>query len=486
MGYGAGKVTTPVGFADISNTMGSNSLDIGSLCTYGNDLYGVNKWSLWKPYRCAGLASPTNLQVAQMKFGIDVSTARHTGLENAIKLIDNTQPSPDKVTAGSTAYQYLRPTGGDASPYRTTDFADFTDSSAPAGLQFNRQYDDNACAPDTWHDWEMSQSSLESYADVLTSKITLANDDNNDETTWTVNSQSGIVYQFCSIRIGPQSQETIGNTPPNAMPLTLLFGNDTITKEKWRLALAVYLPYGQNSTNSKAQWMVFAGLKPLSVANGGKCLPSTLSNIDLCKALLYNVTSKNVTEFTFIPCILCNSTITGHVVSTDSTRYTTRVTLVDTFSPRLLLAPTFDRRKLIVHKTPKTGEVLHYSDSTYRGLYATNLVAGTYAIAKGSVTSSGSGYSVSFDYYRVTIPSGTTIKIEYAASGYSNNGNLKVTASGSNVSYYKYADEAAYKSNTVSGSALSATPANAAKFFQTYIGAATPNSVTPYLMVSKI
>lgn len=477
MGYASGSIKPPVNSSDVQLATDCDSHDWGHFCAAYNT--GIQKWSLWKPYRCAGLGSPTNLQVAQMKFGIDVSTARHTGLENAVKSVGNVQPLPSAVTQASSPYRYDPPTGGDASPYRITDFADDDDPDAPAGLQFKRWYDPAACAPDEWHDWTLTEERLRSLSEETVSAAP------GGGTSWTVDGTKGISYSFCSIRYGVASQETVGYRPSNAMPLSLLFGNGTIADENWRLALAVYLPYGLDSSNTKARWMLFAGRKPLSSSNGGEALPHTASSIELCKALYYNFKTKGVTGFTFIPCIIANSTLGGTAVTSSS--YTTRVVLqTATYNSQLLLAPTFDRRTLTITATPVPGQVEQYSDSSFRGLYATNLVAGTYRVAVGMSSGTGGNTTISIDYYRITLTSGSSIKIEYAASGYSSSGNLKITASGSSISYYKYADQAACNSDTVSGAALSGAPANVAKLFRSYVGASVPAHVTPYLMVTKI
>lgn len=480
MGYGGGKPNTPINSDDVVATTGYNNHDWGHFCSGSNT--HIQKWSLWKPYRCAGEASPTNLQVAQMHFGIDVSTARHTGLENAVKDPTNSQPTPARVQESITSYKYLPPTGNAASPYRITDYADFSDETAPAGLQFLRQYDANACAPDAWRDWRLTEAQLKSCAEKRLDSIPGGTD-------WTIsNNNTGLVYSFCDVRFGIASGDVVGSRPSNAMPLSLLFGEGRIANEKWRIGLAVYLPNGISSVSPGARWMVFAGLKPLVSSNGGEAFPQTASNIELCEALWYNFKTKGVTSFTFIPCLLLNVTLSGTGdTTTGSLKYKTRVALVSTYSPQLLLPPTFTKCTLTIDPTPVPGHVEQYHDSTYRGYYATNLIAGTYKVMIGSVVSSGSGYTRNFKYYRVTIMSGTTIKIEYAATGYGSTGNLKITASGSNVTYHEYASQSAYNSDTVSGSAMSATPSSAAStFFSCYVGSSVPSSVTVSLEVHKI
>ncbi|MDE6022322.1 MAG: hypothetical protein K2G13_02355 [Muribaculaceae bacterium] len=480
MGYNGGKLSTPVNSDDVVAVTAYNNHDWGHFCSGLNS--NINKWSLWKPYRCAGESSPTNLQVAQMHFGIDVSTARHTGLENAVKDPTHSQISPARVQESATSYQYLPPTGGAASPYRITDFADLPDETAPAGLQFARQYDANACAPDAWRDWTLTEAQLKSCADKRLDSIPGGTD-------WTiVKNGTGLTYSFCDVRFGIASGDVVGNRPSNAMPLSLLFGEDRIANEKWRIGLAVYLPYGISSVSASARWMVFAGVKPITSANGGDAFPFTGSNIELCEALWYNFKTKGVKSFTFIPCLLMNSTLTGSGdTTTGSLKYKTRVELVSSLNPQLLLPPTFTKCTLTIDPTPVPGHVEQYHDSSYRGYYATNLVAGTYKVMIGTVVSSGSGYTRNFKYYRVTIPSGTTIKIEYVATGYGSTGNLKITASGSNVTYYEYASQSAYNSDTVSGAAMSATPSSAASgFFSCFVGASAPSSVTVSLEVHKI
>lgn len=422
---------------------------------------------------------PSNLTVAQLKFGIDASGARHTALENAIRNIDNTQPEPSAVSASSNAYRYLAPTGGAASPYRITDFADRPDSDAPAGLQFLRNYDGSASAPDSWRDWTLTEAQLKSCSEKTVSSIPGGTD-------WTLpTNNTGLIYTDCDVRFGIGSGDVVGYRPSNAMPLSFIFGEGKIASEKWRLGIAVYLPYGISAVSTKARWMVFAGIAPLTSSNGGNAFPRTVSNIELCQALWYNFNSKGVTSFTFIPCLLLNSTLTGTAVN--SSKYTTRVDLVSSLNSQLLLPPTFSKCTLVINASPKPGHVEQYHDSSYRGYYATNLVAGTYKIMIGTVNSTSSGYTRNYRYYKVIIPSGTSIKIEHAESGYASTGNLKITASGPSVTYYEYANESAYNSDSVSGAALSATPADAGKsFFATYVGTSAPSSLSISLSVNKI
>lgn len=460
-------IYTPVDMiGDISATLAANNGDIGTLATYGS----IQKWSLWKPYAFGGLDSPTNLEVAQHHFGINVDSARHTSLENAVKDSTNTQPDPQRVSAPSGAYAYTKPTTN----FRMGDFADFDDATAPPGLQFARRYDSGACAPDSWGDWDLTEAQLLSLSNKRLSSIPGGTD-------WAIDTAAGlgIVYTNCNVKFGVSSNETVGFRPSNAMPLSLIFGNGTISGEKWRLGLAVYLPLGTAASNT-ARWMAFAGAKPLTAANGGTAFPHTASNIELCQALYYNFKTHGITSFTFIPCILCNCSLSGYASS--STQYVTRVAL-SLSGAKLLCAPTFTKCTLSISATPKPGKVESYQDSAYRGYYATNLVAGTYKVQVGIVETSGSGYTRHMKWYRVTLSSNNQIVITH--SGSSSTGNLSVTASG-NVTYYEYASESAYQNNIVSGGAISTSAANAASFFMSYVGASAPASVTPTLSVTKI
>lgn len=478
MGHSGNKTTIPVNSDDVVGTTGYNNHDWGHFCSGLNS--HIQKWSLWKPYRCAGEDSPTNLQVAQMHFGIDVSTARHTGLENALKSATNTQPTPENINPSATAYQYLTPTGGTASPYRITDYADTDDPNAAAqGIYFRREYDQGACAPDEWRDWRMTEALLKSLSEKTYPNTNVGG------VTWTLpDNDKGIRYQDCNLRLGPQTQEVIGYRPSNAMPLSYIFGDGRIASENWRMGVAIYLPKGVD-TNNSPRWMLFAGNVTLTSANGGKALPFTGSSIELCKALYYNFKTHHINEFTFIPCIVLNCT-PGYTAAGSANAYTTRVELITSQNAQILLPPTFMRCKLTIDATPVPGQVEQYSDSSFRGSYSTNLIAGTYKIIKTSAVSSGSGYTVAQKFYRVTIPSGTSIVITHQASGYSSTGNLKLVASGSNLTVHEYADFSSYNSNTVSGSGQSVAPSSALGYFSAYIGASASNNVSITLQVTKI
>lgn len=388
MGYSGGKPTTPVNSDDVVSATGYNNHDWGHFCLASN----IKKWSLWKPYRCEGEASPTNADVAKMKFGIDVGDARYTPLENAIRNVDNTQPTPASITPSTDTYKYLPPTGGAASPYRITDFADFDDETAPAGLQFKRQYDPTACAPDEWDDWTLSQEQL-----TKASNVTLTN--LSGDTDWVLPNNTGApLYTDCKLRWGFQSHENIGNAPSNAMPLTLLFGEGKIISEVWRIGIAVYLPHGEGdgALLGTPRWMAFAGRKPLVTVAGADVLPDMASNTRLCKALLYNI-GKGTRTFSFIPCFLLNSTIARHGATAGGTLFGTDLQLLnDSKGARLLLPPTFALKTLTVTANPVPGQIVEYWDSAYRGRYASNLAGGTYKIKRGLAISTSSGTSLSF------------------------------------------------------------------------------------------
>lgn len=482
MGNTAGQiVTTPVNSDDVVAATSYNNHDWGHFCSASNS--NINKWSLWKPYRCAGESSPTNLQVVQMKFGIDVSTARHTGLENAIKSSSNPQPDPDSLTAPSGAYAYLRPLGGAASPYRITDYADDDDPTATAnGVYFKRQYDRATGSPDEWLDWKLTEAQLTSLMNKKFSSIP-------GGTSWELpDNDKGIVYSNCSIRLGPQSHEVIGYRP-NAMPLNYLFGDNRIANEKWRLGLAVFLPNGTGNSASSPRWMVFAGNKPLSTANGGGALPFTGSNIELLQAIYHNFKYKGVKVFKFFPCILLNCTLIGS--TSNGTDYITRVDMSSisdpTSPPTLLVPPSFSKCELTIEANTPPGHVVQYSDNSFRGAYATNITSGTYNVVKTRADHSGSGYTSIQRFYMVET-TGATIEIEHVESGaYGGSGNLELTASGSNLKVTEFGNPTDLKNNRNPTVATKSVAVSAAMdYFATYIGAEAPYSISLTLDVTKI
>lgn len=106
MGNINGKITRPIGVSDVKSVLGSASNDVGTLCRNEN----VNKWSKYKPVKCAGLVSLASVSEWQnIGWGLEIPTAFLNITGDILEHRDST-------------WRYNKPSGGEESPYRLSDF----------------------------------------------------------------------------------------------------------------------------------------------------------------------------------------------------------------------------------------------------------------------------------------------------------------------------------------------------------------------------
>lgn len=121
MGYSDGKITsTGVSIYDVQRALGTNECDLGSLCKHNS----INMWARYKPETAVtGLAtygiSPITLQQRSLNgYGIEARTNQGYGsISTLVTALRN--------GSAATPFTYKKPTGGTASPYRLTDFANY-------------------------------------------------------------------------------------------------------------------------------------------------------------------------------------------------------------------------------------------------------------------------------------------------------------------------------------------------------------------------
>lgn len=479
-------IQAPVGLMEVYEVLGwyiasGSYYDLGQACKSAK----VNKWSKWKPVRYASLTSPTCAEMIAMHMGIDVSGAKNALLKTAINnwgasASTYTAPTPDEVKASMGDYAYLQPTGGSSSPYRLTDFcADKDTLSSP----FPRQYDHDSKAPDSWRNWQLSKEELQRYAGYYLTRGEFTTGD----TSWTMDTDKTAVYQDCNVRVSPSSGETIGDTSSNTMPLTYIFGNGTDVTDKWRLGLAIYLPYGTD-TNSNPCWGVMCGTDILmnGYSNNGVVLPLPATNLRLMRALWYNYNVQRVSVFNVIPVILQNCTIDyGTLNSAD--QCVPFISLFDSFNASVLTTPS--KAAITLTITDNDMERTFKADTDFRYVYYSPVNGGkTYKIVKGVTVSSGSGYTFSWDYYRVTIPSGLVGIIEY--DGTSSNGHLKSTVTSGDGStlctVQTYANQTDMDNGVNPTSTAQVPFTNTLVYFMNYMSTDAPYSLTLQLTVNEV
>ena len=134
MSHSNGIISAPVSISDIQNVLGvSGGGDLGTLCQSGN----INMWAKYKPVIRSGVIDTTGQLNSNLtwKTGLGTSawwqgddtnhglvvpyvsvTWSPSGFLSALNSIAN------MIDGGMNGWQYLRPTGGSAAPYREIDF----------------------------------------------------------------------------------------------------------------------------------------------------------------------------------------------------------------------------------------------------------------------------------------------------------------------------------------------------------------------------
>lgn len=125
--YTDGKVTTPINVADLSQLLNRSQDDInkveysnlltsvGGLCTHPN----INKWAKYKPIKHHVIGSITEEQRTERKGNGELYGVIITGGNELAKLHD-------------VAFTYVRPEGGEKSPYRLGDFLGYDHKAKPS------------------------------------------------------------------------------------------------------------------------------------------------------------------------------------------------------------------------------------------------------------------------------------------------------------------------------------------------------------------
>lgn len=112
------KITAPVSITDVKTTLGVSYNDLGALCKAA----AINKWSFWKPVVKAQVTGMTNADYYSVNDGFTINSYNRPSL--LIKAIIN-----------DTAWQYTKPYGTSASPYRLGDFRNYN-KNFPAWFSF--------------------------------------------------------------------------------------------------------------------------------------------------------------------------------------------------------------------------------------------------------------------------------------------------------------------------------------------------------------
>lgn len=117
-----GFIVKPVGFNDIGNTLNDTTYNIQHLCRNVN----INKWSLHKPVVFPNkLGELTEAEYQSVDYGLEPVVIDNANPGVAMNLINHVNAH------GGVDWDYIRPTGGAASPFRIADFIGYQHSRQP-------------------------------------------------------------------------------------------------------------------------------------------------------------------------------------------------------------------------------------------------------------------------------------------------------------------------------------------------------------------
>lgn len=116
MSTNKGIITKPVSVADVQKTLGVTVNDVGSLCISES----INKWAKYKP-----VSRPVLRPLTEEERKGTGGTGEYYGLQCTLTQITI---SPELHNVG---FEYIRPTGGLASPYRLSDFDGYDHVAEP-------------------------------------------------------------------------------------------------------------------------------------------------------------------------------------------------------------------------------------------------------------------------------------------------------------------------------------------------------------------
>lgn len=224
---------TGITFTSVNNYTGANKTDLGQLCTYPY----LNKWSKFKPVSYNTTSPITDSILKTLNYGLQ-----------ATKI--------DRTTLATSEWTYLRPTGGQYSPYRLGDFRGYNHQAKP----FMRIDDVN---------WNPFSTPIDNLTITPTYKFGVNSYDGNV--------QSGSGQSTSDIEIYPQD-------------LLAPLSNTTLSN--------MYLGIATTGvTNGNTVEGVFAPNK-LSSATSPSAMTITIANNNNIKTHLNNLGNGGVLEFT--------------------------------------------------------------------------------------------------------------------------------------------------------------------------------------------
>lgn len=119
MSYSQGIITAPASINDVQNAIGSSATDLATLCTSGL----INRWAKYKPV-VKDLITTTSQLDSNKRWASSATWWKGTNGNCGITFTTYSTVAAARtaIVNGANVWNYTKPTGGSAAPFRLTDF----------------------------------------------------------------------------------------------------------------------------------------------------------------------------------------------------------------------------------------------------------------------------------------------------------------------------------------------------------------------------
>lgn len=244
----------------------------------------VNKWSRYKPVKHSSVSRLTNAQLSSIKFGLTpqtnnklVAVSRKYNTTNNNKLTDSGYAYAD-ILAANKEWEYVKPTGGEASPYRMSDFIETSDGTMGFGYCH-----DTPPPIGNFKTWNLKLSEIATIADDTNVKASYGSK-NSDPRNYTCNisyNGGGGLYSSFTMKYGNGTWANIQGANTYSIPVVDLLGSQ-IESEFWRIGLALFIPNQQYADIIVGRYTFYEANGKTATELPPIILPSLCTNQYMC------------------------------------------------------------------------------------------------------------------------------------------------------------------------------------------------------------
>lgn len=283
MSYNGGIITPPVSIRDVQLALGTTENDLGRLCVHSS----INKWAKFKPVIKNKKERLTYSDLAGTKFGLvpkqnDLLKTKGDSTASGTSMIQS-GTDLENVLNANAQWDYNRPTGGAASPFRITDFTQPADNDLGYGY-----YKDTPPPIEDVASWNLKLKRIRECA--ADTGITKTVSDASPYGWKLEDGKRSEIFHSLKFRFGGSTDANIGNADTRAIPLHELLGvTDNENIEYWRLAVAVQVPSGASFSYMRFFMSRYTFIDAQKVTDGtpipNLVLPSLGTNQYLCQLI---------------------------------------------------------------------------------------------------------------------------------------------------------------------------------------------------------